>query len=224
MDETSTDEPDDLTTLPPRQSEWNRIAVIGGPGEDDLDLCLGYLEAAAIVASHWIRSGTNDALPVPIYYNYRHAIELALKWNIRLAASCLRRDGISIPGLAPDELDRFLGATHSVAHLADRLNQYLGRLQIPPPNNHIDQKTQDSLDWLHQLDEKGQTFRYSTVKGGKGKGLALARPNQQRIDFDAEIRRLHQTAWMLFSGYSSFLDAHAEAQAEYYSEFQHESY
>ncbi|MFI1741496.1 hypothetical protein [Streptomyces sioyaensis] len=161
---------------------------------------------------------TNDALPIPIYYNFRHAIELALKWNIRLAAACLRRDDVSVPGLVPDELDRFLGATHAVAHLADRLNQYLGLLQIPPPNDRIDQRTQDTLDWLHQLDEKGQTFRYSTVKGGKGKGLVRARPNQQRIDFDAEISRLHETAWLLYSGYSGFLDAYAEAQADYYSE------
>ncbi|MER6149346.1 hypothetical protein ABZ669_30630 [Streptomyces hirsutus] len=208
------DDPNDLTRLPLRRSEWDSIAVLGGAEEDDLDLALGYLEAGAILASHWIRTGANDALPVPIYYQYRHAIELALKWNLRLAAACLRRDGVSVP---PEELDSFLTTSHAIAHLADRLNQYLGRL-MPPPNDRIDPATQDTLDWLHQLDEKGQTFRYSTVKGGKGQGLVRARPNQQRVDFDADVRRLHDAAWMLYAGCSGVLDAHAENQAEYYAE------
>jgi hypothetical protein len=214
------DNPVDLTRLPPRRSEWNSIAVLGGAHEDDLDLALGYLEAGAILASHWIRTGTNDALPVPIYYQYRHAIELGLKWNIRSAATCLRRDGVSVP---PDELDNFLTRSHVIAHLADRLNQYLGRL-MPAPNDRIDPPTQDTLDWLHQLDENGQTFRYSTVKGGKGQGLVRARPNQQRVDFDADVRRLHDAAWVLFAGLSGVLDAHAENQAEYYAECEAEYY
>ncbi|GAB1329907.1 hypothetical protein [Streptomyces sennicomposti] len=209
------DDPDDLTRLPPRRSDWDSVAVLGGPHEDDLDLALGYLEAGDILASHWIRNGANDALPVPIYYNYRHAIELVLKWNIRLAAACLRRDGLSIP---PDELDSFLASSHAIAHLADRLNQYLGRL-MRSPNDRIDPATQDTLDWLHQLDEKGQTFRYSTVKGGKGQGLVRARPNQERVDFDVDIRRLHDAAWMLYAGCSGVLDAYAENQAEHYAEY-----
>ncbi|MEV7031697.1 hypothetical protein AB0N99_15895 [Streptomyces sp. NPDC093272] len=209
------DDPLDMTRLPPRRSEWNSIAVLGGAHEDDLDLALGYLEAGAILASHWIRTGTNDALPVPIYYQYRHSIELSLKWNIRSAAACLRRDGVSVP---PGELDNFLARSHVIAHLADRLNQYLSRL-MPPPNDRIDPPTQDTLDWLHQLDENGQTFRFSTVKGGKGQGLVRARPNQQRVDFDADVRRLHDAAWMLYAGCSGVLDAHAENQAEYYAEY-----
>ncbi len=196
--------------MPPRRSDWGSIAVLGGPDEDNLGLALGYLEAGDILGSHWIRNGANDALPVPIHYNYRHAIELALKWNIRLAASCLRRVGVSVP---PDELDSFLTTSHAAAHLADRLNQYLGRL-MGPPNDRIHPATQDTLDWLHQLDEKGQTFRYSTVKGGKGQGLVRARPNQERVDFDADIRRLHDAAWMLYAGCSGVLDTHAEYQAE----------
>lgn len=147
--------------------------------------------------------------------------ELALKWNIRLAAACLRRDGASI---LPDDIDSFLTASHAIAHLADRLNQYLGRL-MGPPNDRIPLATQDTLDWLHQLDEKGQTFRCSTVKGGKGQGLVRARPNQERVDFDADIRRLHDAAWMLYGGCSGVLDAYAENQAEYYAEMrQHMEY
>ncbi|ALV39356.1 hypothetical protein [Streptomyces sp. CdTB01] len=207
--------PDDPTFLPPRRSRWHNIAVIGGHDEDDFDLALGYAEAADILASHWIRIGANDALPVPIYYNYRHAIELALKGCIRVAANCLRRDGVTV---SHEELDKFLSTSHAVEHLADRLNQYLGRLQLEAPNDRIDATTQETLDWLHQMDDKGQTFRYSRVKGGKGKGLVRARPHQRNIDFDAHIRRLSAAAWMLYGGCGGLLDAYAENQAEYEAE------
>ncbi|MEU5400175.1 hypothetical protein ABZ348_12895 [Streptomyces sp. NPDC005963] len=208
------DDPVDLSGLPPRRPNWQNTAVIGGIHEDDFDIALGYLQAADILASHWIRSGTNDALPVPIYNNYRHSIELSLKACIRLAANCLRCNGVD---LSSDEPDKLVNASHAIGHLADRLNQYLGRL-LEAPNNRIPEKTQETLDWLHQLDENGQTFRYSTVKGGKGKGVAQARPNQQTIDFDADCRRLHDAGWMLYSAVGGYLDNHAALQAEYYAE------
>ncbi|MFF5019764.1 hypothetical protein [Streptomyces sp. NPDC001165] len=136
-------------------------------------------------------------LPVPIYYNYRHAIELALKSCIRTAANCLRR-GVRLPDDQPDKL---LNTSHAVHGLADRLNQYLGQLHLDPPNDRIDDITQATLDWLHQLDNKGQAFRYSRVKGSKGgDGLVRARPHQQNIDFDADIRRLHTAARKLYGG------------------------
>ncbi len=64
--------PHDPFFLPARRSRWHNIAVIGGPDEDDFDLALGYAEAADILANHWIRIRTNDALAVPIYYKDRH--------------------------------------------------------------------------------------------------------------------------------------------------------
>ncbi|MFE3410988.1 hypothetical protein ACFXMT_22465 [Streptomyces mirabilis] len=213
-------DPDDPTRLPQRRALWH-IAVIGGPHEDDFDLALGYAQAADILSRYWIDLGSNDALPVPIYYNYRHAIELALKGNIRVAAVCLRRDGVTVPH---EELDKFLTTSHAVEHLADRLNRYLGQLQLEAPNNRLDKTTQDTLDWLHQMDDKGQTFRYSRVKSGKGKGLVRARPHQQNIDFDADIRRLSAAAWMLYGGCGGLLDDYAENQSDFYAEMRAASY
>lgn len=45
-----------------------------------------------------------------------------------------------------------------------------------------------------------------------------ARPNQEKVDFDADIRRLHNAAWMLYVGCSSALDTHAKNQVAYYAE------
>ncbi|MER5790266.1 hypothetical protein [Streptomyces sp. NPDC001980] len=208
------DDPDDPTRLPPRRSDWHSVAVIGSPHEDDFDIALGYLQAADILASHWICNGTNDALPVPIYYNYRHGIELSLKGCIRVAAGCLRRDGSELP---PGEPDKLVNASHVIGHLANRLNQYLSQL-LDAPNDRIPEETQETLDWLHQLDENGQTFRYSTVRGGKRAGVVRARPNQQNIDFDADCRRLHDAGWMLYGGVGGHLDSHADLQADYYAE------
>ncbi|AEY93188.1 hypothetical protein SHJG_7921 [Streptomyces hygroscopicus subsp. jinggangensis 5008] len=49
--------------------------------------------------------------------------------------------------------------------------------------------------------------------------MVRARPNQERVDFDVDIRRLHDAAWMLYAGCSGVLDAHAENQAEHYAEY-----
>ncbi|MFE5375771.1 hypothetical protein [Streptomyces mirabilis] len=143
-------DPDDPTRLPPRRALWH-IAVIGGPHEDDFDLALGYAQAADVLATYWIGLGANDALPVPIYYNYPHANE---------------------------ELDKFLTTSHAVEHLADRLNQYLGRLQLEAPNNRLDQTTQDTLDWRQGTDVPVQQ---GERRQGKGTGAGPATPAEHRI-------------------------------------------
>jgi hypothetical protein len=43
----------------------------------------------------WKAGRRNDAIVIPIIYNYRHGIELALKAGIREAAACLRGDGVA---------------------------------------------------------------------------------------------------------------------------------
>ncbi|WSQ08975.1 hypothetical protein OG604_15015 [Streptomyces sp. NBC_01231] len=133
------DDPDDPTRLPPRRSDWNSIAVIGSPHEDDFDVALGYLQAADILASHWIRNGTNDALPVPIYYNYRHGIELSLKGCIRVAASCLRRDGAELP---PGEPDKLVNACRLV------LSQPVAatRRSVCPPRAEVEVRVEPATD------------------------------------------------------------------------------
>ena len=45
-------------------------------------------------------------MPIPILYNYRHAIELTLKWLIRLAARYLVVGGYTEENLSPEKLDK----------------------------------------------------------------------------------------------------------------------
>lgn len=52
-------------------------------------------------------------MPIPILYNYRHAIELTLKWLIRLAARYLVEGGYTEEKLSPEKLGKKL-ETHNV--------------------------------------------------------------------------------------------------------------
>lgn len=73
---------------------------------------------------------------MPILFNYRHGIELTLKGLIRMAARCLVRDAYTQENLSPAKLDEKL-RTHNIRKLADRLDRYMGLLQIDAPENRI---------------------------------------------------------------------------------------
>src|SRR5829696_4307571 len=62
--------------------------------EDDGTLGAGYVAAGDALVLHWVERGPNDLLFIPIIMTYRRGIELLLKEAIRVAAGCLRRDGI----------------------------------------------------------------------------------------------------------------------------------
>lgn len=64
----------------------------------------------------------------------------------------------------------------------------------------------------------GRRSGTASVKGGKGQGRVKALPNQVHVDFDADLRRMDDAAWMLTAGFGGWIDAHAEAQADYYSD------
>jgi hypothetical protein len=206
------DEAEDLWSLPRPRREVSEIAVFGSH-EDDLTIASGFLRVAEIAARHWIAHGPDDSLPVPILFNYRHGIELTLKWLIRLAARCLVRDGYTRENLSRAKLDEKL-RTHNIRKLADWLDRYMGLLRINAPENHIDSASRQLLDWLDSEDETGEAFRYATI--GYGNERRAARPDQVQVNFYEQVNELHKLANLLFSGYSSFLDAHEEMQIDYY--------
>jgi hypothetical protein len=62
-------------------------------------LAEGFAEAAEAIFSAWqSQEWANDRLLLPITYNYRHALELALKQAIRQALECCQLNG-DYPGL-----------------------------------------------------------------------------------------------------------------------------
>jgi len=208
------DEGDDRLSLPRPKWEANEIAILGG-AEDDLTIASGFLTAAEILTRHWIDQGPNDALPIPILYNYRHGIELTMKWLIRLTARCLKRHGYTEAALSTEALDQKL-RTHSIKDLADLLDRYMGLLQVDPPYNRIDSESRQLLDWLDSQDETGETWRYAVV--GRGPNKRAARPEQVNINFFELVNELHNIANLLYSGYTTFLAEYEEFQIDYYDD------
>jgi hypothetical protein len=190
--------------LPRPKRPVSEIAIFGYH-EDELTIAGGFLQVAEIAARHWIAHGPDDSLPVPILCNYRHGIELTMKWLIRLAARCVVRDGCTQENLSPAKLAEKL-RTHNIRKLADRLDRYLGLLQIEPPENHIDMASRQLLDWLDSEDEPGEAFRYAMI--GHGDDKRAARPRQVQVNFYEQINELHKLDNLLYGGYPGFLDAH----------------
>ncbi len=205
------DELEDVIGLPRPRRPLSEIAVLGGH-EDDLTIAGGYLKVAEVAARYWIEHGPDDSMPIPILYNYRHAIELTLKWLIRLTARYLVRGGYTKENLRPEKLDRKLD-THNVKQLADRLDRYLGLLEIRAPDNRIDRASRQLLDWLDSEDETGQSFRYAIVHDKHGP--RAARPDQVNVNFYEQLNELHQVAKLLYDGYTGFLDDYEEVQQDY---------
>ena len=189
----------------------SEIAVLGGH-EDELTIAGGYLQVAEVAAMYWIEHGPDDSMPIPILYNYRHAIELTLKWLIRLAARCLVRGGYTEENLSPEKLDQKLD-THNVKKLADRLDRYLGLLEIRVPDNRIDRASRQLLDWADSEDETGQSFQYQRMHD-KARP-AGRRPDQVNVNFYEQLSELHRVAKLLFDGYTGWLDDYEAVQQDY---------
>lgn len=196
-------------------TDWWDMAVVGGCGDDDNHLAAGYRLLANAGVKQWQdaprRTRAQDWIVVPILNAYRHSIELALKAGIRNAAACIRMSGLEDPYGSPDAVERRLSRTHSLKDLAEELRVLLGRLKLDQAG-----AVGDVLDALHEADATGQTFRYSSVKEGKGAGLKVvpARPDQLAVDFAATASALDETAELLIDGLSLMLENYAEMQRE----------
>ena len=106
--------------------------------DGDTGLAQGFAEAAEAIFSAWqSRPRSNDRLLPPIAYNYRHALELALKQAIRQAAACRQLDGDDDPGLSPQALEAHFKQKqrHRLGPLAQQLAGLLADLnldELPP--------------------------------------------------------------------------------------------
>jgi len=206
---------DSLLSANAGDGDWRNTAIIGGPWEDDGSLASGFFELADAAVERWKAGHRNDAIVIPIICNYRHGIELALKEEIREAATCLRRDGVTGPDVQADEVDQWLSATHSIEQLVNRLTKLLGQLKLGP-GQQLPAETLDVLGKLHVLDQNGQAFRYSAVKTGpRGQRiLERVRPGQQQFDLVAVAEALRDAGTMLLYGVSGVLDSYSDYQAD----------
>ena len=150
---------------------------------------------------------------MPIILNFRHGIELLLKESIRQAARCRRRDGDADPSLKRAEVDAWLSqsAGHSLETLANRLDVHLAALGA----ESLPADTRDILRELHQLDPRGDTFRYAAGwDKGQQAHMPSARPSATHIDIDQLGARLSSAANLIGGGVLTILELHSDMQDE----------
>ena len=102
--------------------------------------CGGLRRAAEAIFSAWQdQESANDRLLLPIAYNYRHALELALKQAIRQAAECRQLDGDD-PGLTAQALEVHFKQKqrHRLGPLAQQLAGMLGELNLAQLPRHLE--------------------------------------------------------------------------------------
>jgi hypothetical protein len=200
----------------PEGGDWRGNALIGGSWEKEMMLASGFLDAGNILVEYWKAHRPDDTLVLPILYNLRHGIELALKIAIRDAAACARRDGIVDAKWDCDGLDQRLSKTHKIGPLAEELNECLALLKgiTGTDDAQLDVDTKEVLDSLHNLDKSGQAFRYSVVKTGSGKHhkFAPARPDVQYVDLEHIAGVLHEVGVLVIGGVCSVLEQYRDWQ------------
>src|ERR1019366_3578311 len=108
---------DSLVSSDEDGGDSRNTAIIGGVWESDGSLAMGFFEIADTAVERWKAGRRNDLIVIPIIYNYRHGIELALKTGIREAAACLRGDGVEDLDVQADKVDQWLSSIHSLEQL-----------------------------------------------------------------------------------------------------------
>jgi hypothetical protein len=193
-----------LSTFP--AGEYVDFAYIGYY-DGERGLAQGFADAGDAIFTAWQSDPqSNDPLLLPLIHNYRHAIELALKQAIRQAAARLRFDGRGGPVLSADELDVYLKRKqgHRLGPLAEQLAGLLSRLKLgglPPETLRL-------LARLHQLDPRGEAFRYANQMETKAQIVDVAR-----------LATLFREAFdMIHSGVLTMLDVHEQFQDDMYEE------
>jgi hypothetical protein len=151
---------------------------------------------------------------MPIITNYRHGIELLLKAAIADAAGCIRKNGDGDPKTSRQAIAKWLAldAGHSLQSLANRLDEYLVRLQeekIPADIHAV-------LMSLHTLDPHGDTFRYAmTFDKQLKRYVATPRPKASHINVVAMGAAFSEVASLLGGGVLTILEMYREMQSEW---------
>jgi hypothetical protein len=165
----------------------------------DTGLAQGFAEAAEAIFSAWqSRARSNDRLLPPIAYNYRHALELALKQAIRQASACRRLDGADDPKLTPQALEAHFKQKqrHRLGPLAQQLAGLLADLnldELPPDTTQL-------LHRLHQLDPTGEAFRYE----------GHLKTSASHVDVTRLVERFRDAFSIIHGGVLAVLDQYAD--------------
>ncbi len=193
-----------------------RNAVVDHRGDNAI--AIGFAETADLIIGRWIAGGRNDLLFEPMVFIHRHALELILKAAIRETAARLRAGGEIDAKVDQTSVEDWLAfdAGHNLHKLASRLDELLTRLgldNLPPDTHRV-------LISLHELDPRGDAFRYAKVRVG-GVWVDAPRPllsNPNDLHAHVDIVAMHdhfRGAFNLLSGgLMSVLENVADLQAE----------
>jgi hypothetical protein len=194
-----------FSSLP--DAEHRRDIAWVGYYDRNTGLAQGFAEAAEAVFAAWQSTPwPDDPLLLPLVYNYRHALELALKQAIRQAAARLRFAGDDDPILAPEALEGHFKQKqrHRLDPLAKQLADMLKKLdldELPPDTMRL-------LARLHQLDPTGEAFRYAD----------RLKTDAHQVDV-GQLTQLFRDAFnIIHGGVLTVLDQYADYQYEMWEE------
>lgn len=194
-----------LSSLP--QDQDHQLFAFIDLGEDDR-LAEGFAEAAEATFDRWkSEPRLGDKLLLPMIYNYRHALELALKQAIRDAAVVTRVDVAVDPWLQPGALNEHL--KYKKGHRLEPLGRMLADLLARIGLEGLPQGTTSLLARLHQLDKTGEAFRYS----GYLKTQAYA------VNVPALIEFFREAFGVIHGGVLTMLHEYASHQQDMFSEY-----
>lgn len=187
----------DLFTSLSDAEQYRDLAWVGYY-DGEAGLAEGFAEAAEAIFAVWQDGAqSNDRLLLPLAYNYRHALELALKQAIRQAAACRQLDVGHDPALIPQALEAHFRQRqrHRLGPLARQLVELLEALDL-------DQLPQDAmrlLQDLHQIDPAGEAFRYE----------GSLETSAHHVDVTQLVGRLRRAFRIIHSGVLNGLTEHA---------------
>ena len=175
--------------------------------DGDAGLAEGFAEAAEAIFSAWQgQEWANDRLLLPIAYNYRHALELALKQAIRESLECCQLNGDDL-GLTAHALEAHFKQKqrHRLGPLAQQLAGMLDVLnlgQLPPDTSRL-------LQDLHQLDPAGEAFRYD----------GQLKTSARHVDVPRLVQRFRAAFAIIHGGVLTALYEHASFLREIRTEY-----
>lgn len=190
-----------LFTLYPGQNYDGLILRYPHQSDSQLEYC--FAEAAERLAASYTGRPHDDTILYPFLFLYRHAIELALKDSIRLAARLRRNNGEDDMELGEAEVRARLRNKHrhSIGALLHELDGHLEALDQP----RLPKKTKRMLTAIATTDPKGESFRYAG---------SLTDDVQHALDFHQLAAALKE-AYGITSATYDMLDHYGDVQADW---------
>jgi hypothetical protein len=158
----------------------------------------GYMTAgAALIDETERRPADRHVLIYPILFNYRHGLEVAMKWTIEQYGS------LANVSLDPDDRNHDLWALW-------KLCKEIFAAATEDEEDEAVQAVEQVVKDFQQIDKSGTAFRYSKNKGG-----AIITLPADRIDL-GNVQRVMEAVDNFFKGSDCWLDNLASAVPDYY--------